>query len=130
MSLTRADSRAFTLVEVLVALAIFSISALALANGFNAHLKTNLLSEQKSGAILAAGRVLDGYRVQDPTTFPASGTAAAVNIPVGNRTYAVTVTFCSPNTYCTSNNIRALHVEAALNGTLLYQVDTVFAQLR
>jgi general secretion pathway protein I len=122
--------RGFTLLEVLVSIVIFTVAALGMAKAFTDHLTTNTLNERRSEAISAAQQVLDNVRTLDPATLPASGQAAEQTITFGERSYKVNLFYCFPSTYCTSNNIRQLHTEVKLNGQLIYQVDTVYAQLR
>lgn len=120
----------FTLIEVLVSLSIFGIAALALGQAYSTHLSFNTLSEARTGGIAAVTRVLDQLRVQDPATLPATGTDADRSIVIGQRTFLVSISYCSPTTYCTSNNIRQIHATAKLHGSIVYAVDTIFAQLR
>ena len=120
----------FTLLEVLVSISIFTIAALGMAKAFTDHLSVNTRSERRSEAIAAAQQVLDDLRTQDPATFPTTGAAPVVNVPFGERTYEVHVFYCTDDTYCSSANVRQLHTEVRLNGTIFYQVDTVYAQLR
>lgn len=122
--------RGVTLIEVLVSMSLFAIASLAIGHAFNTHVMFNNKSEKKSGAIVAAQQVLDQLRVLDPATFPTSGSDADRSVTVGSRTYTVSVQYCNPTTYCTSNNIRFIHVAAKLNGQTEYSVDTVFSQLR
>ena len=126
----RTSELGFTLMEVMVALLIFSVSALAIAKVFSSNIAFNTQNEQLTGAILAANQVLDLLRVGDVTNLPATGTDAVRNITIGTRSYQVTVSYCNPNTYCTSNNIRFIHVVTQLHVTTRYAVDTIFAQLR
>jgi len=121
---------AFSLLEVLVSLSIFSVGALAAASAFSTQLSFNSQSETRSGAIMAAQQVLDEIRISDPASLPSSGTSAAQNITIGNKLYVVTVTYCSPSTYCTSTNIRALKAIVKHNNSTVYTVDTIYAQLR
>ena len=120
----------FTLLEVLVAVGIFSVASAAIATCFASQLKFNYKYETKSGAIAAAQQVLDGIRVLDPTTLPSSGSATPQTVTIGGKNFVVNVTYCSPSTYCVSNNIRALHVVVTYANVTQYTVDTIFSQLR
>ena len=121
---------AFTLLEVLVSLSIFSIVSAAIGVAFVTHLKVNMQQELRSGAFSAAQQVLDELRVQDPSTMPTSGSDAVRTLIVGDRIYSVAVSYCSPATYCTSSHIRSIHVGVTHAGKSQYQVDTVYSQLR
>lgn len=119
----------FTLLEVLVSLSLFSLASIAIAKSFTLHISTNNKSEQKTGAIMAAQRVLDQIRVLDPTTLPTSGTTSQ-NVTIGSRNYQTSTTYCNPSTYCSSTNVRFLTVKVQYRGSQLYAVDTIFSQLR
>jgi prepilin-type N-terminal cleavage/methylation domain-containing protein len=124
-------SAGFTLLEVLAAVTIFSIAVLGLARAFATNLSFNRLNAERSGAVEAVQGVLDTLRATDPNALPTNGHVDPVRAVTANdHTYEVSVKHCSPKTYCPSNNIRAIHCEARLNGELRYEVDTVFAQLK
>ena len=122
----------FTVVEVLAALAICSIVASAAASATLFHLRANNRAEVKSEAIIATEQVLDELRVDDPSTFPVTGSDPTRNVTIGNRIYAVVISYCSGASaaYCTSNNIRAVHATTRLHGTVQHEIDTIFTQLR
>ncbi len=127
---TITTQRGFTILEVLVSLSIFSIASVAIAKSFTNHLAFNKQAERRSGAITAVQQVLDGLRVLDPSTLPTTGTSAAQNVTVGNKTYAVTTQYCRITSYCSSANVRFLTVKAKYRGTDQYTVDTIYSQLR
>ena len=118
----------FSLLEALVSLVIFSVGALSIMDSFATHLAFNNRSEVRSSAILAAQQVLDALRVQDPATFPSSGSEEE-EITIGPRTFTVEVTYCADPSYCISETIRHLRVNAKLHGKTEYSVDTIFSQL-
>ena len=120
-----------TLVEVLVALSLFSVVAVGTTSSFIGNMQHNNVTDRKTGAFEAAQQVLDNLRQKDPTSLPTNNTAQTQNITIGDHTYNMRSIFCpSGTTYCTSNNVRHVRVRASLNGTKEYEVDTVFAQLR
>ncbi len=121
-------SGGFSLLEALVSLLIFSVGAISIMDSFAAHLAFNNRSEVRSAATLAAQQVLDALRVQDPATFPTSGTIDQ-NITIGPRTFLVSVTYCKDPLYCSSDTVRQLSVKAKLHGQTMYSVDTIFSQL-
>ena len=123
-------NRGFTLLEVLVSLVIFSLASAAMATSFLTHLQRNNQTERRSEAIAAAQQILDQIRTEEPTALPNSGSDSPVDITMGNRTYAVTATYCSDPTYCTSNNIRHIRVTVDYRDETIYEVETIYAQLR
>ena len=124
------SSEGFTLLEVLVSMVIFAIASAAMAQSFLTHLTMNNRSERRSEAIASAQQVLDQIRTEDPTSLPVSGSVAPVTVVMGPRTYTVTATYCGENTFCTSNNIRHIGIQVAYRNTVIYEVETVYSQLR
>ena len=122
----------FTILEVLLALTLFSLVATSMTSAFLKMMRANTTSEQQSGAVAAAQLVLDRLRLQDPADMPESGSADPEAIDVGDRTYDVVVEYCPEETYCTSNSVRHIRVTAVLSTdeSLTYTVDTVYAQLQ
>ena len=120
----------FTVMESMVAIALFSISALAMANVFAKNISYNTTNEIKTGAIEAAQQVLDEARFSDPSFFPNGGQVANEDVKIGNRTYNTSTTYCRTPTYCTSNTIRSLYVQVQYKGTTYYEIETVYTQLR
>ena len=121
--------RGFTLLEVLVSLGLFSIISTSLAASFAHHLKTNNLTERKSAAVMAAQQVMDEVRVQDPATLPSTGRTTQT-VTIGNRAFTVVTDYCSETTYCTSANIKHIKITVSFSNQSVYQVSTVYAQLR
>jgi prepilin-type N-terminal cleavage/methylation domain-containing protein len=124
------SSKGFSILETLVSLAIFSIGTLAVAQAFTSQLAFNNRSELRSGAINAAQQVLDELRVIDPTTLPTSGTSTPQNIVIGGKTYVVTIAYCQATSHCSSSTVRDLKVTVQHKNTTIYNVETVYAQLR
>ena len=120
----------FTLLEVLVALMIFGVIAASLTPMFATHAKFNSQAEIRSGAIAAAQEVLDNVRLQDPATLPLTGTSSIQNVEAGDRTYQVTVSYCSNSAYCLTSASRHLKVDVSYRGQEMYEVETVYTQLR
>lgn len=128
-NLKRARSVGSTLLECIISLQILGIATLGVANAFVTHMKLNSSTEQKSGAVFAASQIVDDYRAQPISTLPSSGSAAMQLVLVGARNYAVQVTFCQDPSRCTSS-MRQLYTTVYLQGTKVYEVETVFAQLQ
>ena len=123
------NQRGFTILELLIALGIFSIVSSAMAPAFIGYLKFNTASEIRSEASSAAQQTLDELRVFDPATMPSSGSDPVLALTVGLRQYDVTVSYCVNATYCTAAS-RHIQVEVAYSGKTVYQVETVYTQLK
>lgn len=124
----RRSQDGFSLVEVMFSIAIFAVASLGVAKAFSTHLQINTAAERKSGAILAAQQVLDELRLEDPASFPSSGTETR-SVTVGRRTFSVVVTYCVLAAYC-SGTSRSLDISVLHNGAVQFEVQTVYAQLR
>ena len=120
----------FTVLESLVALGIFSIAALAMANAFATNMSFNTLSDIRTGAIQAGQQILDDNRFSDPSSLPSSGASVNENVQIGNRTYNTTTTYCRNMSYCNSTNVRTVFVEVSYKGKEYYEVETAYTQLR
>ncbi len=125
----RLNSAGFSLIEGLVSISIFSIFSVFISQAFIVHLGTNTRSENSSLAIFAAQKVLDDLRQQDPATMPTTGTATQT-VTIDGKPFSVVTAYCSPNTYCTSTNIKAIKITVNYRNKKFYEVDTVFSQLR
>ncbi len=121
--------KGFTLIEVMIAMAILGVGLAAMAPLFLAHLQINNQSELKNGAVLVAQQTLDTLRLQNPITMPNSGSTTPQNVTMGGRTYQVVTTYCALASYCNSGS-RHIRVEVQFRGKTLYTVDTVYTQLR
>lgn len=124
------SSTGFTLLEMLIAIAIFSIGALAMAQVFATNITLNTQSERRTEAIEAAQQYLDSLRVEDPSTWLAEGAGDAQEITVNGHHYTIEPTFCARDSYCTSRNIRQLSLVVKKNGQPYYEIETVFTQLK
>jgi prepilin-type N-terminal cleavage/methylation domain-containing protein len=120
----------FTLIEVLISVALFSIVAMGLAGGFVLQLRTNNDNAIRIQSISAAQYVLDELRVQDPSAFPLTGSDTPRNISISGRTFQVTVTYCAISSLCSAVTTRHLRATVMYKGKKRYEVDTVFSQLK
>lgn len=127
--LKAANEKAFTLLEVLMSLVIFSIVLAGAAPAFIMNSKLNTFAELRSQAQAAAELKLDALRFSDPQDLPTTGQTGPENLIVGNRTFQVTTLYCSPNTYCTTNT-RQLKVTVTYKNKTQYAVETVFTKLK
>lgn len=124
------SEKGFTLLEVFVALGVFLSVAGAMAPSFVFHLKQNTQNTWRTGAIAAAQGVLDDLRIQDPSTFPTSGSDPVQEVQIGTRAFQVTTSYCTVSAYCPSTETRHIEVEVEYRGKTLYTVETVFTKLR
>ncbi len=62
--------------------------------------------------------------------MPTTGSDAPVEITMGPRSYEVTVTYCLNTAICVTNNVRHITVEVVYRDEIIYEVETVYAQLR
>jgi type II secretion system protein I len=120
--------KGFTLIELLVALGIFSVVMSAVVPAVINFAQSNTKNEQRMGAVVAAQQRLDELRLTDPATLPTSGSATA-NYDSGDRTYSVQTYYCSNTTYCATSTMRHIKVQVRYRNTLLYETETVYAQL-
>jgi prepilin-type N-terminal cleavage/methylation domain-containing protein len=124
------SERGFTLIEVIVAIGLFGIVAMGLAGGFVSQMKTNNENAIRIQAISAAQQVLDSLRVEDPASFPPTGSDAPRNITVSGRVFSVVVSYCSISSLCPATTTRHLRASVTYKGKKRYEVDTVFSQLK
>jgi len=122
------SQRAFTLLEVIVSLGIFSIVTVGIYPAVINHLQTNHLSAERTGAIQAAQQVLDSLRLVNPGTLPSSGSTQSEQI-IGDKEFQVTTIFCGTAAYCASNT-RHLRVEVFYEGEFRFDTETVYTQLK
>jgi prepilin-type N-terminal cleavage/methylation domain-containing protein len=123
-------SDGFTLVEVLVTIALFGIVAMGLAGGFIMQIRSNTQSALRVQAIAAAQQVLDRLRTEDPSTFPATGSSAPENVTLDGKTFSVTVSYCQVTSFCIATTTRHLRAVVSYKNRKVYEVDTVFSQLK
>jgi len=122
-------NRGLTIVEALVALAIFAIAMAALIPVFTSNARTNRNMELRSGAVSAAQFVLDDLRISQRNdwngTWPTAETVAA-----GSHTYEVDITVCAAgDTGClTTTDAKHIRLEVTQGGTTYYEVETVFTR--
>lgn len=126
--LTSKSLRGFSLVEVMVSVALFSVVSALMAPSFIYHLKTNSRAEVKNGAIAATQQRLDTLRSSDPTSLPSSGSDTQ-NVAVGERTFSVKTYYCQTAAWCTTSS-RHLKIEVSYRNTFVYSAETIFSQLR
>ena len=124
------NEKAFTLLEVMIAMFIFSIVVGGMAPVFTAHLQRNAAAETRTEAMQAGQYVLDQLRISDPSTLDTTGTRDAEEIVVNGRTYEVFVSFCMDAGYCPGSNTRQIGIEVKRDHQTLFRTKTVYTLLR
>jgi prepilin-type N-terminal cleavage/methylation domain-containing protein len=126
---SNATQRGVSLMECLVSMALFLIVTVGIAGGSASFMKQNTTNEQKGGAIAATQQAFDNIRFQDPSTLPMSGTVSST-VAVGGRNYDVRLSYCETSSYCSSLSLRHVTARTYFKNVKLYQVETVYAQLK
>jgi len=120
----------FSLLEVLVAIAIFALAASEMLPAFNSFTGRNSYSHVKVGALQAAEQVLDELRSVDPSSLPSSGNDGGQNVTVGNDTFVATTYYCPQAALCSGLSTRHLKVDVSKNDQSIIKIETVFTALR
>lgn len=118
----------FSLVEVLAALTILTITLGFAAPIFIGQRVNNLNSEIRTGAVAASQQVLDRLRRTDPSGLPSTGSTTETPTVMG-YTYQARIYYCETSSYCDTTT-RQLRVEVNYNGKTVYNVETVYTQFR
>lgn len=122
--------KGFTVVEVLVSMAVFGVVMAAMPAVFVAHAKINERMTIKTGALAAGQLVMDAYRAQDLTTLPASGEATAQTVTVNERNFTVTPIFCENASFCLTEKSRHIKLVISYEGEDIASLETVYTSLR
>lgn len=120
----------FTLIEIMVALVIFSIVMSALPVAFVSYLSFNSKMENKTGALNIAQQVLDEMRVQDLGALPMSGMVGPETITRNGTDYQISTYYCEHGDYCNSSTSRHIRIEVKQKNKMVYEVQTVFTKLK
>jgi len=118
----------FTLTELLVSMLILGIIVVSVLSAQLFQLGMNTRNEQITQAGVAAQRVMDGVRSTDPAAMPLSGSSQPVTVNVSGRAYKVTLTYCSPGTYCTKN-ARFIQVDVTVDNKNIFSVANVLTSV-
>lgn len=120
----------FSLLEVLVAIAIFALAASEMLPAFNNFTGRNSYSHVKVGALQAAEQVLDQLRSVDPSSLPSSGNDGGQSVIVGNDTFVATTYYCAQASFCSGLSTRHLKVDISKNDQSIIKIETVFTALQ
>lgn len=123
------SAKGYSLLEVLISVALFSLVFAVMSPAFVSQMRGNRTSQLEMEAIQAANTVIDQKRLIDPATMPSSGSDSAITVPINNHNYAVTVSYCTNSGLCTGNTIRHIQINVALNNENVFTTETVFTQL-
>ena len=123
------NSRGFTVVEALLAVALLGIVLTGILPGLLTFLDANTFSESASDAVAAGQVMLERLRLQDPSVLPSSGTTSPEIVLVGNREYEVVNSYCLISSYCGTDS-RHVRVEVNYGGDTLFVVESVFTRLQ
>lgn len=121
----------FSLMEVLVAVAILSITTASLTSGFVNNSKMNTKSEIKTEAIQVAQMILDELRVNRMVSLGLTG-MLTYDYEMGDRSYQIDVELCAAPQYCppvTTPSTRHLTVNVSYEGNHIYEIQTVYTDL-
>lgn len=116
-----------SLLEVLVALSVLTIGLVAVVPSFTGFLRVNTGSEVMTDASNVAQTVFEGYRLQDPTSMPTSGTETASVVYQG-RTFQVATTYCAQTAYCGPGS-RDIQVTVSYENNEVFRAETVYTQV-
>lgn len=122
-----AYQKGFSLLEVLIALVLFSLIILSVNASQTQYIRSNHEGQVKAEAVYAAQTVIDEIRQKNILSLPTSGSESPKNIVMNsNRNYQVTVSYCSDSSFCTTEDVRHVAVDVSYNGDTVYRTETVF----
>lgn len=114
----------FSLLEAVVAVAVFGVVLAAVIPAFIYYAQTNLNSQRRTEAVVAAQQIVDGLRQTDFSLWPASGTVTS--LAGGNTDYQATLTYCTGTLNLCNDGARHLRVEVSKGAKVYYRVETVY----
>ena len=126
---TAMANKGFSLIEAIIAVAILGILMAGVIPGFMSNLQTNDQNERRSEAVNLAQQTLETLRRTDMSSLPMQGSSSAETAQ-NSRTYTVVTSYCKVASYCAQNSARHLTVEIRYQGKKVYEVETVYTNLR
>lgn len=123
------NERGFSLIEVMLAVALVGTVILGILPAFVVCKDTNTRNELRFGAAAAAQSVMEAHRRVDPATLPTSGSSPLQVINVGARDYEVVTQYCVETALC-DQQTRHLVIEVGFGTDTILTVETVFTKLR
>ena len=123
----RVVTRGFTLIEVIVALAIFGILLASVPMSYIVQMRFNTHAENTFLATSAAETVLDALRMETIKNLPSHGDRQET-LTINSKDLEVITEFCKNSKYCDSAT-RHISIKVLLNEKVLYTVETVYTQL-
>ncbi len=119
--------KGFTLIEIMVAIAIFAIVITTATSSINSYQKLNHGGEIRSEASQAAQSIIDQIRGIDVKSLPTSGDGTPVEITMNsNRMYSVETIYCTNSSICNSPSVRQIAVEVYHRDALAYTTEVIF----
>jgi len=123
------NERGFSLLELLLAVAIVGTVVMGVVPAFMACKHANQRNGIRSGAAAVAQQVMEAQRQLDPSTLPTSGVSSIQVVREGNRDYEVITRYCAAPAWC-DYETRHLMVEVSFGPQTVLTVETVFTKLR
>jgi len=123
------SQRGFSLLELLIAVAIVGTVVMGVVPAFMACKDANQRNAIRSGAAAVAQRAMEAQRRVDPSTLPTSGSSAIEVVREGDRDYEVITRYCVASAWCDFET-RHLMVEVSFGPQTVLTVETVFTKLR
>jgi prepilin-type N-terminal cleavage/methylation domain-containing protein len=123
------NERGFSLLEVLLAVALVGIVIMGVVPAFITCKDVNARNEVRSGALAAAQRLMEEHRRVDPATLPSSGSSSIQLMSVGKRDYEVVAHYCIASALC-DHQSRHITIEAGFGNETLLTIEAVFTKLR
>jgi len=120
----------FTMIEVMVALAMFGVASAMMATTMVQMQRTNYENEIRTDSYAAAQEVLDDIRSQNISLLPTTGSGTPQSIVISGRTFLVTPSYCVTPSDCSTPNIRGIRVSVSYKSQIKYVLDTVYARLQ
>ena len=124
-----AANKGFSLIEAVIAVAILGVLMAGVIPAFMSNLSINGQSERRSEAVALAQQTLETLRGTNMSSLPMSSSTSKT-VQVNGRPYGVTTYYCRMAVYCRQGSSRHLAVEIQVSGKKVYEVETVYTNLK